>query len=198
MDIWKLWDRLHRRRAEHLCSMAIFQIGLAQWRGREHKAFWFVMRKCFHCRLQVYPLHSTVTLEEQNGVFLKPVHGFRKVKTFFFSHFSSVSLFLIINITSNKFYEPVLMTFLPQWQKFSSPYSHSSPYRWFFPPTLQRVQWLFQMSNMVGILICTLIIRIYKILLGTSFIIYRHHSDWLLPGPSLDVWQRNQLSVSLS
>ncbi|KAM7403060.1 hypothetical protein PAMA_003810 [Pampus argenteus] len=30
-------------------------------------------------RLQVYPLHSTVTLEEQNGVFLFPVPGYRKV-----------------------------------------------------------------------------------------------------------------------
>uniref|UniRef100_A0A7N6F8V6 ATP-dependent RNA helicase TDRD9 n=1 Tax=Anabas testudineus TaxID=64144 RepID=A0A7N6F8V6_ANATE len=30
-------------------------------------------------RLQVYPLHSTVTLEEQNGVFLLPVPGYRKV-----------------------------------------------------------------------------------------------------------------------
>ena len=31
------------------------------------------------CRLQVYPLHSTVTLEEQNEVFLVPVPGYRKV-----------------------------------------------------------------------------------------------------------------------
>ncbi len=31
-------------------------------------------------RLQVYPLHSSVTLEEQNGVFLVPVPGYRKVK----------------------------------------------------------------------------------------------------------------------
>uniref|UniRef100_A0AAR2KQP2 ATP-dependent RNA helicase TDRD9 n=1 Tax=Pygocentrus nattereri TaxID=42514 RepID=A0AAR2KQP2_PYGNA len=31
------------------------------------------------CRLQVYPLHSTVSLEEQNGVFLVPVPGYRKV-----------------------------------------------------------------------------------------------------------------------
>lgn len=31
-------------------------------------------------RLQIYPLHSTVTLEEQNGVFLSPVPGYRKVK----------------------------------------------------------------------------------------------------------------------
>uniref|UniRef100_A0A3Q3A8T5 ATP-dependent RNA helicase TDRD9 n=1 Tax=Kryptolebias marmoratus TaxID=37003 RepID=A0A3Q3A8T5_KRYMA len=30
-------------------------------------------------RFQVYPLHSTVTLEEQNGVFLPPVPGYRKV-----------------------------------------------------------------------------------------------------------------------
>lgn len=34
----------------------------------------------FAHRLQVYPLHSTVTLEEQNGVFLVPVPGYRKVK----------------------------------------------------------------------------------------------------------------------
>lgn len=46
-----------------------------------------MLRYWFCCRLQVYPLHSTVTLEEQNGVFLKPVHGFRKVKTWFFSFF---------------------------------------------------------------------------------------------------------------
>lgn len=30
-------------------------------------------------RLQVYPLHSSVTLEEQNNVFLAPVPGYRKV-----------------------------------------------------------------------------------------------------------------------
>ncbi|KAG7238509.1 hypothetical protein INR49_030782 [Caranx melampygus] len=30
-------------------------------------------------RLQVYPLHSTVTLEEQSGAFLSPVPGYRKV-----------------------------------------------------------------------------------------------------------------------
>uniref|UniRef100_A0A3Q3GEP4 ATP-dependent RNA helicase TDRD9 n=1 Tax=Labrus bergylta TaxID=56723 RepID=A0A3Q3GEP4_9LABR len=35
--------------------------------------------KLVHKRLQVYPLHSTVTLEEQNGVFLFPVPGYRKV-----------------------------------------------------------------------------------------------------------------------
>lgn len=56
------------------------------------------VRYCFCCRLQVYPLHSTVTLEEQNGVFLKPVHGFRKVKTcFFYVVFYGVFL-SIINI----------------------------------------------------------------------------------------------------
>ncbi|KAL7380920.1 hypothetical protein ABVT39_025994 [Epinephelus coioides] len=37
------------------------------------------LAKLFHKRLQVYPLHSTVTLEEQNGVFLCPVPGYRKV-----------------------------------------------------------------------------------------------------------------------
>ncbi|XP_028251594.1 ATP-dependent RNA helicase TDRD9 [Parambassis ranga] len=35
--------------------------------------------KLGHKRLQVYPLHSTMTLEEQNGVFLSPVPGYRKV-----------------------------------------------------------------------------------------------------------------------
>ncbi|CAL1575135.1 unnamed protein product [Knipowitschia caucasica] len=37
------------------------------------------LSKLVHKRLQVYPLHSTVTLEEQNGVFLSPVPGYRKV-----------------------------------------------------------------------------------------------------------------------
>uniref|UniRef100_A0A8C9K803 ATP-dependent RNA helicase TDRD9 n=1 Tax=Panthera tigris altaica TaxID=74533 RepID=A0A8C9K803_PANTA len=32
-----------------------------------------------HKRLQVYPLHSSVTLEEQNNVFLSPVPGYRKI-----------------------------------------------------------------------------------------------------------------------
>ncbi|KAK9409401.1 putative ATP-dependent RNA helicase TDRD9 [Crotalus adamanteus] len=32
-----------------------------------------------HRRLQVYPLHSSVTLEEQNNVFLAPVPGYRKI-----------------------------------------------------------------------------------------------------------------------
>ncbi|XP_034531835.1 ATP-dependent RNA helicase TDRD9 [Notolabrus celidotus] len=35
--------------------------------------------KLVHKRLQVYSLHSSVTLEEQNGVFLIPVPGYRKV-----------------------------------------------------------------------------------------------------------------------
>ncbi|XP_019132644.1 ATP-dependent RNA helicase TDRD9 isoform X1 [Larimichthys crocea] len=37
------------------------------------------LAKLVHKRLQIYPLHSTVTLEEQNGVFLSPVPGYRKV-----------------------------------------------------------------------------------------------------------------------
>ncbi|KAF7662633.1 hypothetical protein LDENG_00231020, partial [Lucifuga dentata] len=37
------------------------------------------LAKLVHKRLQIYPLHSTVTLEEQNGVFLEPVPGYRKV-----------------------------------------------------------------------------------------------------------------------
>ncbi|KAG7511385.1 ATP-dependent RNA helicase TDRD9 [Solea senegalensis] len=37
------------------------------------------LAKLGHKRLQVYPLHSSVTLEEQNGVFLPPVPGYRKI-----------------------------------------------------------------------------------------------------------------------
>ncbi|XP_054653548.1 ATP-dependent RNA helicase TDRD9 [Dunckerocampus dactyliophorus] len=37
------------------------------------------LAKLVHKRLQVYPLHSTVTMEEQYGVFLPPVLGYRKV-----------------------------------------------------------------------------------------------------------------------
>ncbi|KAJ8411736.1 hypothetical protein AAFF_G00153740 [Aldrovandia affinis] len=37
------------------------------------------LAKLVRKRLQVYPLHSTVTLEEQNGVFLVPVPGYRKI-----------------------------------------------------------------------------------------------------------------------
>ncbi|CAM9202969.1 unnamed protein product, partial [Lampetra planeri] len=37
------------------------------------------LSKLVQKRLQVYPLHSTVTLEEQHGVFLSPVPGYRKV-----------------------------------------------------------------------------------------------------------------------
>ncbi|KAM9354857.1 ATP-dependent RNA helicase TDRD9 [Pholidichthys leucotaenia] len=37
------------------------------------------LARLVHKRLQIYPLHSSVTLEEQNGVFLSPVPGYRKV-----------------------------------------------------------------------------------------------------------------------
>uniref|UniRef100_A0A3B3BJJ2 ATP-dependent RNA helicase TDRD9 n=1 Tax=Oryzias melastigma TaxID=30732 RepID=A0A3B3BJJ2_ORYME len=37
------------------------------------------LAKLLHKRLQVFPLHSTVTLEEQNNVFLTPIPGCRKV-----------------------------------------------------------------------------------------------------------------------
>ncbi|CDQ56175.1 unnamed protein product [Oncorhynchus mykiss] len=37
------------------------------------------LSKLVRKRLQVYPLHSSVTLEEQNGVFLVPVPGYRKI-----------------------------------------------------------------------------------------------------------------------
>ncbi|XP_068615221.1 ATP-dependent RNA helicase TDRD9-like, partial [Brachionichthys hirsutus] len=37
------------------------------------------LSKLVHKRLQVFPLHSTVTSEEQRGVFLLPVPGYRKI-----------------------------------------------------------------------------------------------------------------------
>lgn len=38
-----------------------------------------LLTNMIHKRLQVYPLHSSVTLEEQNNVFLSPVPGYRKI-----------------------------------------------------------------------------------------------------------------------
>ncbi|XP_006879224.1 PREDICTED: putative ATP-dependent RNA helicase TDRD9 [Elephantulus edwardii] len=38
-----------------------------------------LLTNMIHRRLQVYPLHSSVTLEEQNNVFLSPVPGYRKI-----------------------------------------------------------------------------------------------------------------------
>uniref|UniRef100_A0A674NJD8 ATP-dependent RNA helicase TDRD9 n=1 Tax=Takifugu rubripes TaxID=31033 RepID=A0A674NJD8_TAKRU len=55
-------------------SVLVFLPGIMEIRYMQE-----ALSKLVHKRLQVYPLHSTVTLEEQNGVFLKPVHGFRKV-----------------------------------------------------------------------------------------------------------------------
>lgn len=76
-------------------------------------------------RLQVYPLHSTVTLEEQNGVFLSPVPGYRKVQTIYLTLSHRCSYYLLY---------------------WWSPHLNRSS----FPPTSLRVRWLFQMSNMVG------------------------------------------------
>ncbi|KAL7992704.1 hypothetical protein Chor_016960 [Crotalus horridus] len=42
-----------------------------------HAPFYSFSNELF--RLQVYPLHSSVTLEEQNNVFLAPVPGYRKI-----------------------------------------------------------------------------------------------------------------------
>uniref|UniRef100_A0A8C0XKQ0 RNA helicase n=1 Tax=Castor canadensis TaxID=51338 RepID=A0A8C0XKQ0_CASCN len=38
-----------------------------------------LLTNMIHKRLQVYPLHSSVTLEEQNNIFLSPVPGYRKI-----------------------------------------------------------------------------------------------------------------------
>lgn len=47
-----------------------------------------VLNVFLRLRLQVYPLHSSVTLEEQNGVFLSPVPWYRKVKAADFTPFA--------------------------------------------------------------------------------------------------------------
>lgn len=80
-------------------------------------------------RLQVFPLHSTVTLEEQNVVFLQPVSGYRKVNFFLF-----FGLFSYATCSHRLF----------NW--WPPPSRRSS-----CPPTLQKVQWLFQMWNMVSL-----------------------------------------------
>ncbi|XP_036398195.1 ATP-dependent RNA helicase TDRD9 [Megalops cyprinoides] len=55
-------------------SVLVFLPGLAEIHYMQD-----ALAKLVRKRLQVYPLHSTVTLEEQNGVFLVPVPGYRKI-----------------------------------------------------------------------------------------------------------------------
>nr|XP_028564145.1 ATP-dependent RNA helicase TDRD9 [Podarcis muralis] len=55
-------------------SVLAFLPGLAEI-NRMHELLTIMAHK----RLQVYPLHSSVTLEEQNNVFLAPVPGYRKI-----------------------------------------------------------------------------------------------------------------------
>ncbi|XP_066535114.1 ATP-dependent RNA helicase TDRD9 isoform X2 [Hoplias malabaricus] len=55
-------------------SVLVFLPGLAEIQYMQE-----ALAKLVRKRLQVYPLHSTVTLEEQNGVFLVPVPGYRKI-----------------------------------------------------------------------------------------------------------------------
>uniref|UniRef100_A0A8C9WQN2 ATP-dependent RNA helicase TDRD9 n=1 Tax=Scleropages formosus TaxID=113540 RepID=A0A8C9WQN2_SCLFO len=66
------------RWAEHSLStrgsVLVFLPGLAEINYMQDELATLVRK-----RLQVYPLHSTVTLEEQNGVFLVPVPGYRKI-----------------------------------------------------------------------------------------------------------------------
>lgn len=55
-------------------------------------------------RLQVYPLHSSVTLEEQNGVFQGAVPGYRKVKyftLFYLTVFLTVSASLSLSLIAS-------------------------------------------------------------------------------------------------
>ncbi|XP_058242140.1 ATP-dependent RNA helicase TDRD9 isoform X1 [Hemibagrus wyckioides] len=55
-------------------SVLVFLPGLAEIQYMQE-----ALAKLVRKRLQVYPLHSTVTLEEQNGVFLVPAPGYRKI-----------------------------------------------------------------------------------------------------------------------
>ncbi|KAM9708386.1 ATP-dependent RNA helicase TDRD9 isoform 2-T2 [Menidia menidia] len=55
-------------------SILVFLPGIYEIRYMQEALF-----KLANKRLQICPLHSTVTLEEQNGVFLCPVPGYRKV-----------------------------------------------------------------------------------------------------------------------
>nr|XP_025037376.1 ATP-dependent RNA helicase TDRD9 isoform X2 [Pelodiscus sinensis] len=55
-------------------SVLVFLPGLA-----EINCMHELLTSMIHKRLQVYPLHSSVTLEEQNNVFLTPVPGYRKI-----------------------------------------------------------------------------------------------------------------------
>uniref|UniRef100_A0A3P9PL23 RNA helicase n=1 Tax=Poecilia reticulata TaxID=8081 RepID=A0A3P9PL23_POERE len=55
-------------------SVLVFLPGIHEIRCMQES-----LAKLANQRLQVYPLHSSVTLEEQNGVFLSPVPWYRKV-----------------------------------------------------------------------------------------------------------------------
>ncbi|KAI5108364.1 ATP-dependent RNA helicase TDRD9 [Silurus meridionalis] len=55
-------------------SVLVFLPGLAEIQYMQD-----ALAKLVRKRLQVYPLHSSVTLEEQNGVFLVPAPGYRKI-----------------------------------------------------------------------------------------------------------------------
>ncbi|XP_011376782.1 ATP-dependent RNA helicase TDRD9 [Pteropus vampyrus] len=55
-------------------SVLVFLPGLAEI-NRMHE----LLTNMVHKRLQVYPLHSSVTLEEQSSVLLSPVPGYRKI-----------------------------------------------------------------------------------------------------------------------
>ncbi|KAM6461278.1 ATP-dependent RNA helicase TDRD9 isoform 1-T1 [Liasis olivaceus] len=55
-------------------SVLVFLPGLAEINYLHE-----LLTSMVHRRLQVYPLHSIVTLEEQNNIFLAPVPGYRKI-----------------------------------------------------------------------------------------------------------------------
>ncbi|XP_074250473.1 ATP-dependent RNA helicase TDRD9 isoform X1 [Saimiri boliviensis] len=55
-------------------SVLVFLPGLAEINYMHE-----LLTNLVHKRLQVYPLHSSVALEEQNNIFLSPVPGYRKI-----------------------------------------------------------------------------------------------------------------------
>ncbi|NXA46282.1 TDRD9 helicase, partial [Nothocercus julius] len=63
-----------KRKKKKKKNLVTFSLGLA-----EINYMHACLANTFNKRLQVYPLHSTVTLEEQNNVFLSPVPGYRKI-----------------------------------------------------------------------------------------------------------------------
>uniref|UniRef100_H2ZYQ6 ATP-dependent RNA helicase TDRD9 n=1 Tax=Latimeria chalumnae TaxID=7897 RepID=H2ZYQ6_LATCH len=78
MDLLRWWRGMNEKKSSsfiaHRGSVLIFLPGLAEINYLHE-----LLTNVVHNRLQVYPLHSSVTLDEQNDVFLTPVPGYRKI-----------------------------------------------------------------------------------------------------------------------